>query len=241
MKQRPVVRAQARSRRLPRACRPLFDSDEGSRMITHALSIIVNELSRHLALYGPSAVPPVELGNIAEGFKSGTGGGVSREVLALSVVNIQVEKALKNLPNYVRDLVNQTARYENPPVFLNFQLLLVATHVNYTNALLMLSRAIRFFQATPLFDETSVDPASITDNAPLNGLDRLTEFRLAFELCSPTLEEINHLWGTLGGKQYPFALYTMRVLGLRFHQGPTELPLIEDIARNFKQKNPVAP
>lgn len=211
-------------------------------MITHALTIIVNELTRHLAVYGPSPAPPVELGNIAEGFKSGNdGSGVSRGVLNISLVNIKEEKALKNLPNYVRDMATHTARYENPPVFLNFQLLLVATHLNYSSALLMLSRAIRFFQATPLFTETSVDPASITDNAPLNVLDRLSAFRLAFELCSPTLEEINHLWGTLGGKQYPFVLYTMRALELRFHQVQAENPLIEDIVNNFKHKKPVAP
>jgi hypothetical protein len=210
-------------------------------MITHALTIVVNELTRHLAVYGPSAVPPVELGNIAEGFKSGNGGsGVSREVLVLSVVNIKEEKALKNLPNYVRDMATHTARYENPPVYLNFQLLLTATHVNYSGALLMLSRAIRFFQANPLFTETSVDPGSLSHNAPLNVLDRLVAFRLVFDLSSPTMEEINHLWGTLGGKQYPFALYTMRALELRYHQLQAENPLIIDIVRNFKHKNPVA-
>jgi hypothetical protein len=209
-------------------------------MITHALTIVVNELTRHLAVYGPSAVPPVELGNIAEGFKSaGSTSGVSREVLDLSVVNIKEEKTLKNLPNYVRDMVTHTARYENPPVTLNFQLLLVATHVNYSGALLMLSRAIRFFQATPLFTETSVDPASIANNAPLNVLDRLSAFRLAFELYSPTMEEVNHLWGTLGGKQYPFVLYTMRALELRYHEVQAENPLITDIVRNFKHKSPV--
>jgi hypothetical protein len=210
-------------------------------MITHALTIVVNELIRHLAVYGPSPVPPVELGNIAEGFKSGTGGsGVSREVLDLSVVNIKEEKTLKNLPNYVRDMATHTARYENPPVFLNLQLLLVATHVNYAGALLMLSRAIRFFQATPVFTETSVDPASITHNAPLNVLDRLAAFRLVFDLYSPSMEEVNHLWGTLGGKQYPFVLYTMRALDLRYHEVQAENPLINDIVRNFKHKLPVA-
>lgn len=210
-------------------------------MIAHALIIVVNELIRHLAVYGPSVLPPVELGNIAEGFKNGNGGsGVSREVLDLSVVNIKEEKALKNLPNYVRDMVSHTARYENPPVFLNLQLLLTATHVDYTGALLMLSRAIRFFQATPVFTETSVDPASITHNAPLNVLDRLVAFRLVFDLHSPSMEEVNHLWGTLGGKQYPFVLYTMRTLDLRYHEVQAENPLISDIVRNFKHKLPVA-
>lgn len=209
-------------------------------MITHALTIIVNELTRHLKVYGPSAVPPVELGNMAEGFRTSTSGpGVSREVLDLSLVNIREEKTLKNLPNYVRDEVTRTVRYENPPASLNLQLLLAATHVGYPGALLMLSRAIRFFQATPLFTETSVDPASITLNAPLNPLDRLAGFRLALDLYSPSMEEVNHLWGTLGGKQYPFVMYMMRVLELRYHEVQSEQPLITEIVRNFVHKSPV--
>lgn len=210
-------------------------------MITHALTIIVNELTRHLQVYGPSAVPPVELGNMAEGFRAtATSPGVSREVLVLSIVNVREEKTLKNQPNYVRDEVSGLARYENPPAFLNLQILLAATHVSYTGALLMLSRAIRFFQATPQFTETSVAPASITLNAPLNPLDRLVEFRLAFDLHSPSMEEVNHLWGTLGGKQYPFVMYLMRVLEVRYHEVQSEQPLITEIVRDFRHKSPAA-
>jgi len=208
-------------------------------MITHALTIIVNELTRHLALYGPSPVPPVELGNIAEGFKSSAGGtGVAREVLNLSVVNVREEKTLKNLPNYVRDDVAGTARYQSPPVFLNLQLLLVATHANYAGALLMLSRAIRFFQFKPLLTETNVDPSSITTNAPLNPLDRLASFRLALDLYSPTMEEVNHLWGTLGGKQYPFVLYMLRLVELQFVQVQHEDKLVVEVVLDLDQMAP---
>jgi hypothetical protein len=203
-------------------------------MITHALTIIVNELTRHLALYGPSPVPPVELGNIAEGFRSSAGGtGVAREVLNLSVVNIKEEAALKNLPGYERDLVAGTVRYERPPVFLNLQLLLVATHASYAGALLMLSRAIRYFQLRPLFTDANVDPSSVSANAPLNPLDRLTTFKLALSLYSPTMEEVNHLWGTLGGKQYPFVMYMLRLVELRFDQVESESRLVAEVVRNM--------
>ncbi|MES3020490.1 MAG: DUF4255 domain-containing protein [Pseudomonadota bacterium] len=210
-------------------------------MITHALSIVVNELNRHLLEYGPAVTPSVELGNIAEGFKASAGGnGVSREVLNLSIVNIKEEKSLRNLPHVTRDMVTKTALYENPPVYLNFQILIVATHVNYTGALLMLSRAIRFFQLTNAFTETSVAPASITNNAPLNPMDRLSRFRLVFDLISPTMEEVNHLWGTLGGKQYPFVLYMMRVLDLQFHALADEQPLIAETRADIIPITPVS-
>ena len=57
---------------------------------------------------------------------------------------------------------------------------------------------------------------SLTKNAPTNPLDQLETFKLIFDIYSPTLEEVNHLWGTLGGKQYPFVLYTLRLLEMQF-------------------------
>jgi hypothetical protein len=208
-------------------------------MIPHALTIVVNELNRQLLEYGPVPTPMVELGNIAEGFKTTTGGsGVSREMLVLSLVNIKEEKTLKNLPNFTRDEINQKARFENPPVCLNFLILIVATHVSYTGALLMLSRALRFFQLSNSFTETSVAPASITSNAPINPLDRLAGFKLIFDLYSPSMEEVNHLWGTLGGKQYPFVLYMMRMLDLKFHGLQSESKLVIETKANVVPISP---
>jgi len=34
------------------------------------------------------------------------------------------------------------------------------------------------------------------------------------DLFSLTFEQINHLWGSLGGKQVPFVLYRARLLSL---------------------------
>lgn len=211
-------------------------------MISHALTIVINELNKHLAAYGLAGASQVQLGNLAEGFKSAGANtpGVSRDVLNLSLVNIKEEKALKNLPSYVRNDTKLTAIYQNPPVFLNFQILIVATHVNYSDALLMLSRALRFFQQGNVFTHDSVAPSSITDNQPINPLDRLDEFKLIFDLCSPSMEEINHLWGTLGGKQYPFALYLLRMLDLKFSAVQGESGLITEIASDFYHKNAVA-
>jgi hypothetical protein len=209
-------------------------------MISHALTIVRNELDEHLATYGSSGSSQVELSNLAEGFKAGTGPGVSREMISLSVVNIKEEKTLKNLPNYVRNDARLKATYENPPVFLNFQILMVATHANYTNALLALSRAIRFFQFKNVLTQDNVGPGSITTNEPLNPLDRLESFKLLFELYSPTMEEVNHLWGTLGGKQYPFILYVMRMLDLKFQAVLSESGLITEVTSNFSHINAAA-
>jgi hypothetical protein len=207
-------------------------------MILHALSIIINELNTHLQTHYQTTAQAT-LGNLAEGFSNGSGGsGASRDALLFSIVNIKEEKTLKNIPNYVRNKETMTVAYQNPPVFLNFQLLLSATHINYTNALLMLSRAIQFFQHQNTFTQDNVSPASITTNAPQNPLDQLAVFRLVLDLYSPTMEEVNHLWGTLGGKQYPFVLYTLRMLDLQFKAIQHEDKLIDTVVNNILHKNP---
>jgi len=152
------------------------------------------------------------------------------------MVNTREEKTLKNLPNHVRNDAALRVTYQNQPVFLNCQILVVATHSNYANALLMLSRAIRFFQFKTVFTQDSVAPASIATNAPSNPLDQLETFKLIFDLYSPTLEEVNHLWGTLGGKQYPFVLYMLRLLELKFKAMQSESGLITEVTSDFYHK-----
>ena len=209
-------------------------------MLSHALTIVINELETHLSdTYGAAIVTPqVRLGNIAEGVGA-TAGMVPRDVISFSMVNIREEKALKNVSNQVRNDAALRVVYENPPVFLNLHMLVVATHGSYANALLVLSRAIRFFQFRNVFDQDSVAPSSLTINAPANPLDQLETFKLIFDLYSPTMEEVNHMWGTLGGKQYPFVLYTLRLLDLKFRAAQGEAGLITEVAADFYQKNVV--
>lgn len=211
-------------------------------MLSHALTIVVNELEKHLTdNYGAGSVSPqVRLANLSEGV-GGNGqnaGAAPRDILAVSVVNVREEKALKNISNQTRNDVTLKVTYENPPVFLNLQVLIAATHSNYTNALLVLSRAIRFFQFRNSFDQNSVTPASLTTNSPSNVLDQLETFKLVFDLYSPSMEEVNHMWGTLGGKQYPFVMYNVRLAELRFRSVQGEGGLITEIRHDFAVKTP---
>lgn len=211
-------------------------------MISHALTIIVNELKKHFEdVYSvPFTNDEVGLGNLSEGLAVANGGaGVARNRLILSLVNIREEKSLKNQPNFVRNDVTLRTSYENPPVYLNFLILATATHTEYSNALLVLSRTIRFFQSGHVFTQDTVAPASISINAPTNLLDQLENFKLIFDLYSPSMEEINHLWGTLGGKQYPFVMYMLRMLDLKFRAVHSESGLITEVTGNFSHKNPI--
>lgn len=208
-------------------------------MISHALTIVMNEMNAHLTDAYGSVLPQVGLGNVAEGFSSnGPGGnGLPRNLLYLSMVNLKEEKALKNLPSYARNDAALKVSYENSPVFLNVLVLITATHTDYPNALTALSRVIRFFQFRNVFTQDNVAPASITTSSvPINPLDQLEMFKLIFDLYSPTMEEVNHLWGTLGGKQYPFVLYLLRMLDLKFQAVQSESGLITDVVVDFSHK-----
>lgn len=206
-------------------------------MIAHALFILQKELNAHLTAYYAAGADKVLLENMAEGLGGNSGGSVPRENIVLMVVNTKEEKTLKNLPNYVRNDVTLRATYENPPVFLNFLLLATATHAKYDKALLDLSRVIRFFQSTNVFTHDSVLPASLIDGT-ITEIDQLETFKLILDFYSPTLEEVNHLWGTLGGKQYPSVLYMMRMLDLKFKAVQSESGLITEVQSNFYHKKP---
>lgn len=195
-------------------------------MIAHALTIVRNELDRHLATYGGNS-PHADLGNIAE--VAAAANGTSRNKVLLSLVNLQEERSLRNVPAYVKDEAALTVRYENPPTLLNLAVLVAATHTSYADGLLALSRTLLFFQHRSAFTQDNVDPSSLTTGAPVNDLDRLVEFRMVFTLGSPSLEEVNDMWGMLGGKQFPFALYTVRMLELRFRATPREGRLVGEV------------
>lgn len=211
-------------------------------MIAHALTIVRNELEAHLtAIAPPPTATHSELGNVAEvGNAQGGGNGKGRERVLLSVVNIQEERTLRNVPAYVRDDVTLRVRHENPPTFLNLAVLVTATHGDYPTALLALSRAISFFQYRSVFTHDTVAPQSLMTGAPNNPDDQLEAFKLIFALGSPSLEEVNDMWGMLGGKQFPFALYWMRMLELKFRAVSRESGVITEIVRDYTRKAPVS-
>lgn len=206
-------------------------------MISHALTIVTNEMNRHLEQVYGALQPVATLGNLAEGVANDASGPTPREKLIFSVVNIKEEKSLKNVACYSRDDSQSKILYQNPPVFLNLLILLAATHKDYSDGLLMLSRAISFFQYRHVFTQDSVAPESLQTKAPNNPLDRLSEFKLIFDLYSPNLEEVNHLWGTLGGKQYPFVMYMLRMIDLKFVAAPDEAMQIVEVVRNLRHKD----
>lgn len=176
-------------------------------MILHGLKVIAEELNNHLNTLPFSLEDTVVLGNI--GGIDSSGGGALKGGIVMTLVNIREEKTLKNgVHSRTNDRTLRT-EYFNPPVFVNLYVLFSVTSNAYETSLTHLSRIVRFFQSKNVFThENSVDVGG-------NNYDRMTEFKLIMDLYSPSFEEMNYLWGTLGGKQYPSVLYCVRLVELK--------------------------
>lgn len=188
-------------------------------MIHDALQLLVNHLNG--ALRGTGGADAVFLGNIAQ-VESETKDELKQVVLSL--VNVEEEGALKNGPHH--RLKDGQVVYENRPVNLNLYLLFSANHSDYGTALKRLGEVITFFQGRNVFTvRNSPDLDKLTLTA-----EQLAGFRISLELHSLSFEQINHLWGSLGGKQVPFILYRARLVSLSAREFRSSGPPIEEIA-----------
>ncbi len=196
-------------------------------MIDEALKLLRNELESYINNNNDSV--DVIVSNI--GMLGITQGEGLDGHIVITLVNIEEESTLKNLPAQKRPFAS-AAVYENPPVFLNLYVLFscfygdTRNETNYENALQRLSKVIRFFQSRNSFSTSSsvVSPGTIDQSKA-----DLAELRFTMELYTLTFEQINHLWGSLGGRQVPFAMYKLRLVGITEKAVVREVPLITQI------------
>ncbi len=127
---------------------------------------------------------------------------------------------------------------------MNLYVLIVSNSTAYETALFRLAAIVKFFQRKSYFvrDNTS-DPSEIMTISDANGTLIPIEYKLIVELQSPTIEELNNLWGMLGGKQLPSVLYRIRMVELDSqHVIESPVPLVKPLplVQTF-QVNPVPP
>jgi hypothetical protein len=195
-------------------------------MISKALTLILTQINQYIQPL--AGADEVVLGNIA--LNELPDQNDIRDKVVISLVNIEEESTLKNGKNYVKFPGN--VQYHNRPVFLNLYLLFSAHYPNsYDTSLSRLSSVIRFFQHRNSFDINSAVPIpDVLD--PSNPED--ADMYLTMELYTMTFEQINHLWGSLGGKQMPFVMYKTRLVQLAQPHISGEGPLIQEIVNNVK-------
>jgi hypothetical protein len=157
------------------------------------------------------------------------GDGLNNHIV-ITLVNIEEESTLKNNGNLKRPFLNN-AVYQNSPVFLNLYILFTCNYAgnDYRLALERLSFVIRFLQGKTSFSvsSSSVTPGDFADQD-------IVDLKFTMELYTLTFEQINHLWGSLGGRQVPFAMYKLRLVAIADNVIAREAPLIEEIATELR-------
>lgn len=158
-------------------------------------------------------------------FETSQGDTLTNNVI-ITLVNIEEESTLKNQPA-LRKPFGTTAVYQNPPVHLNLYVLFSCnyTGIDYPLALRRLAFVIQFLQSKNSFSSSSSVVGGGLDPAEPG----VAELRFTMELYTLTFEQINHLWGSLGGRQMPFAMYKLRLVAITERAIVREVPLIEEI------------
>lgn len=172
-------------------------------MIASTLKYVASEINQY---YDNPAAPAVEefvvLGNISRlDISSGAGNADMQKKVVVSLINIEEEKTLKNNPFYVKQ--GESVMKRNPTLFLNLYVLFSCADDDYENALIKIGRVFGFFQQQYVFTPNS------NPQFP-EGVEKLV-----FDLFSPNFEQLNHLWGILGGKYIPSVLYKMRLVAVQ--------------------------
>ncbi|PWU01786.1 MAG: DUF4255 domain-containing protein [Bacteroidetes bacterium] len=194
-------------------------------MIDTVLLLLRDELISYLAKKDAATVIVDNIGL----FESPSGNTLADNII-ITLVNIEEESTLKNQPAFKRPVMN-SGIYQNPPVYLNLYVLFTCNYsgANYHLALKRLSYVVRFLQSKNSFAASS----SVVGSTLNMDDDDILDLKFTLELYTLTFEQINHLWGSLGGRQVPFAMYKLRLVALTERATVREVPLIEEIETNL--------
>jgi hypothetical protein len=172
-------------------------------MIYEAIQIISEQLNNYLTSAGLSNL--VTLQNVAMLETSEDNASKLNGKVILTLISLEEESTLRNLPHY-KVIDKETTEYRNPPVNMNIYLLVSANCNTYTNSLRAISKTIEFFQGKKVFTSENTTYEEKED------FDVLGSFKLIVELYTASFEQLNHVWGTLGGRQLPSVIYKIQLV-----------------------------
>ena len=181
-------------------------------MIYEALQIIADEVNVYFKQKFPDIGDVVVLDNIALADSDHESAAEMANKIVLTLLTIDEESTLRNMPN--RKVTGSRTQTMNEKVNLNLYLLFSGNKTFYKDSLSFISNVIAFFQGKNLFTNAN---SSITTS-----IGAVETFRFSMELYTPTFEDLNYIWGTLGNKQYPSALYKLSLVTIEH-----EIPLAD--------------
>ncbi|MGV3609517.1 MAG: DUF4255 domain-containing protein [Fluviicola sp.] len=199
-------------------------------MIYEALYILIGELNSYLASQGLEE--DVVLDNIAFVENEPDSNQPMTDKVVLTLLNLNEEVTMRNLPN--NKLENSKIAYRNNKINLNLYILFSSNKTGYDVSLKYLSRVLEFFQGKSVFTQANTN---FEHSDPI--LSAMGDFRYTLELYTPTFENLNYIWGTLGGKQFPCALYKMSLVVIDREKTLIESPQITQNSANIHVSNPI--
>lgn len=175
-------------------------------MIYETLQILKEQLDNYLDAAGLGKI--VILDNIAM-LESGSDNSSNLEgKVIITLFNVEEEVTLRNTPAV--KVVNNKAEYSNPPVNVNLYFMVSANCDSYDTSLMSISKTIEFFQGKSVF--TSANTIYNRSNVSFSDIDY---FKFVIELFTPGFEALNHIWGTLGGRQLPSVMYKVQLIQIK--------------------------
>lgn len=197
-------------------------------MVFEVIQIIAEQVNSYLDEIGLEKTVVAENIAFLESQNEIVSGNLEDKV-ALTLINLDEEATLKNFPNH--SIENTKTIYKNSVINLNLYLLFSANRNIYINSLNDISKIIAFFQGKRLF--TQANTIYNRNNIAMANIDN---FRFSVELYTPTFEELNYIWGTLGGKQLPSALYKVSMIQIERNIAQAEGQLINKFKGLTKTK-----
>lgn len=197
-------------------------------MIYETLQILKEQLENYFTEIGLGKI--IVLENIAL-WESGSDDALKlSDKVVFTLLKLEEEVTLKNSPHFT--VKDSKTEYKNPPVHLNLYLLISANCDTYDKSLRSISKTIEFFQGKKIF--TSANTVYDRTNVSFDVLDH---FKFNLELYTPSFEELNNIWGTLGGRQMPSVIYKVQLIKIERDKKLAASEVITHIGGNLKDFN----
>jgi hypothetical protein len=139
--------------------------------------------------------------------------------VVITLLNVEEESTLKNRSWYTRTTLSENPpvydmKKQNPPAYLNLYLMIAANRNAYDKSLSDISKVIEIFQTNNVLEYTDSDVGK--------------SFKFRIELHSIPFEQLSYIWGLLGGKVMPSALYKVSVVKIEAIT-KTNINLIDEV------------
>ena len=180
-------------------------------MIYKVLKVLRDDLDNELNPQDPVVLEPVDIviDNIAREDNDAT--SVSNKIV-ITLLSVEEEPALKNSPRYERKQPEDPKGYvqKNPSAYLNLYVMIAANRDNYEMALKNISKVIETLQTKKVL------------------VNEDEQFRFKAQMHPLPFDQLSYVWGLLGGKVIPSALYKISIVKIQ-KEGSIDPKLIIEI------------